>query len=214
MTAALIAQRQRQVLIHAFIYYELNESIVTDAQYGRWWRELTELQRSNPQIAEQSPFWKHCAWISAENDTSYSFEGRGYKRDTYPPEIVNAAFRILTQAQRVPVAVIVRRYAQPKGGVRLPEPTAYPNRKPPQVGDRVVCTEIATGGTVEYVDAEHVWKARDGAMCRDAMRPIQMRLDRPFVSGKAQEPPAVVWRVGLNEILAEGAMNTWTTLET
>lgn len=203
MPAQRIAQRQRQVLVHAFLYYELDASVVSDAQYGRWWRELSELQRAHPQIAEQSPYWTHCRWISDEDDTSYSFQGRGYTRKSYPDEIMLAAFRILAHIERKPVANIIRRYIPPKGGIKHPEPAAYPGRKLPQEGDRVVCTNIGIVGTIEYVDTEHVWRTREAVLCRDAYNPVQVLLDRPYNSGKLFEPDMTWWRGGMNEYTEE-----------
>ena len=50
---AKINQRRRQVLIHSIIYYILDDSIISDATWGRWAKELEELQNTYPEIAEQ-----------------------------------------------------------------------------------------------------------------------------------------------------------------
>ena len=43
-----IRQRRRQMLVHSYIYYELNENIVSDAQWAKWAKELQELQEKYP----------------------------------------------------------------------------------------------------------------------------------------------------------------------
>lgn len=96
--AELIAQRQRQVVVHAFLYYVCGESIVSDATYERWFRELGRLQAQHPDIAASGPLWSLCSWIDAD-ERSYSFEGRGIGRSDYPPNVVNAALRLLANVK-------------------------------------------------------------------------------------------------------------------
>lgn len=43
-----IRQRRRQMLVHSYIYYELNENIVSDAQWTKWAKELEQLQKDYP----------------------------------------------------------------------------------------------------------------------------------------------------------------------
>lgn len=40
-----IKQRRAQVLVHSYIYYELNESLVSDGQWQGWADELIELHK-------------------------------------------------------------------------------------------------------------------------------------------------------------------------
>lgn len=40
MTREKLQQRMLQIWIHSYIYYELNETIVTDQQWSEWAREL------------------------------------------------------------------------------------------------------------------------------------------------------------------------------
>ncbi len=39
-----IKQRRAQMLVHSYIYYELDDSIVTDQQWQAWANELRDLQ--------------------------------------------------------------------------------------------------------------------------------------------------------------------------
>ena len=47
-----IQQRRLQILVHSYIYYELNESIIEDSKWNEWANELVRLQNENPEIAE------------------------------------------------------------------------------------------------------------------------------------------------------------------
>lgn len=53
-----IQQRRLQLLIHSCIYYELNESIVSDATWSRWAKELVDLQNKYPQEASEVVYAK------------------------------------------------------------------------------------------------------------------------------------------------------------
>ena len=45
----LINRRRRQILVHSYIYYELDDNIVDDATWSKWALELEELQRDHPE---------------------------------------------------------------------------------------------------------------------------------------------------------------------
>ena len=36
------------MLVHSYIYYELNDNIVSDAQWAKWAKELEQLQKDYP----------------------------------------------------------------------------------------------------------------------------------------------------------------------
>lgn len=44
-----IRQRRRQMLVHSYIYYELNDNIVSDDQWAKWAKELEQLQKDYPE---------------------------------------------------------------------------------------------------------------------------------------------------------------------
>jgi NAD-dependent DNA ligase len=52
----LIAQRRRQIAVHSFIYYRLGTSIIDDAKYDRWARELHRLQTEHPEESAKAPY--------------------------------------------------------------------------------------------------------------------------------------------------------------
>ena len=66
-----IAERIRQLrlslMVHSIIYYELNDNIISDAEWSKRAKELVELQEQHPDIAETVVF-----------DDLY----RGFKGDT------------------------------------------------------------------------------------------------------------------------------------
>jgi hypothetical protein len=51
--AEKIQRRRYQMLVHSYIYYELNENIISDSQWSAWSVELADLQSKYPKIAEQ-----------------------------------------------------------------------------------------------------------------------------------------------------------------
>lgn len=46
----LIKQRRSQMLIHSCLYYEMNESIVSDNQWQKWADDLVLLQQNFPEL--------------------------------------------------------------------------------------------------------------------------------------------------------------------
>jgi hypothetical protein len=54
--AEKIQQRRYQMLVHSYIYYEMNENIVSDSKWSSWATELAELQSNYPEIAKEVPY--------------------------------------------------------------------------------------------------------------------------------------------------------------
>lgn len=50
--AAKIKQRRLQMLVHSYIYYELNDNLVSDEKWAQWARELRDLQLKYPDISK------------------------------------------------------------------------------------------------------------------------------------------------------------------
>ena len=44
----LITRRERQILVHSYIYYELNTNLISDATFDEWAKELAQLIKNNP----------------------------------------------------------------------------------------------------------------------------------------------------------------------
>lgn len=47
-TKDLIKRRRSQMLVHSFIYYRLNDNIISDSVWQEWANELRDLQNNNP----------------------------------------------------------------------------------------------------------------------------------------------------------------------
>ena len=45
-----IKQRRTQMMIHSYLYYELDNNIITDAKWQEWADELVELQKQKKDI--------------------------------------------------------------------------------------------------------------------------------------------------------------------
>ena len=54
--AEKIQQRRLQMLVHSYIYYDLNENIVSDSKWAEWANELKDLQETYPDIAKTVPY--------------------------------------------------------------------------------------------------------------------------------------------------------------
>ena len=65
----VINRRERQILVHSFIYYGLNENITSDHQFDRWSSELVELIQKNPGEFEKSTY--HKAFVSFDGSSGY-----------------------------------------------------------------------------------------------------------------------------------------------
>ena len=46
-----IKQRRTQMLIHSYLYYVLDDNVITDEKWQRWADELTELQKQKTEIS-------------------------------------------------------------------------------------------------------------------------------------------------------------------
>ena len=56
--AEKIQQRRYQMLVHSYIYYELNRNIISDSKWSKWAMELAELQNKYPEIASKVKYAK------------------------------------------------------------------------------------------------------------------------------------------------------------
>lgn len=50
--AELIHRRRRQILVHSILYYKFGDSILSDAVFDQWAKELAKLQVDNPEVSE------------------------------------------------------------------------------------------------------------------------------------------------------------------
>lgn len=54
--ADLIKRRRLQILVHSYIYYVLDNNIVSDATWSKWAMELVKLQKEYPDVAKTVRF--------------------------------------------------------------------------------------------------------------------------------------------------------------
>lgn len=83
---SLILRRRLQVLVHSCIYYVFNENIVSDSTWSEWARELTQLQKDYPKIADRVDYAKEFKGFDAST---------GYHLPTRNIEIMNKAQDLL-----------------------------------------------------------------------------------------------------------------------
>jgi hypothetical protein len=98
----LMLRRRRQFLVHSFLYYILDESIIDDNTYDRWCVELVDLQKKYPDIAKSLPYHDICIQLDESASGSYIKQ--------YPPEIVSKAFHLLAREKQQPLDELVARY--------------------------------------------------------------------------------------------------------
>lgn len=46
------------MLVHSYIYYELNSNIVTDSKWAQWAKELEQLQQDYPEESKQVEYYE------------------------------------------------------------------------------------------------------------------------------------------------------------
>lgn len=84
--AEKIRQRRLQILVHSFIYYDLNENIISDDKWSQWATELVYLQNEYTEISKNVIYY----------DTFKNFDGStGFDLDYRNPDIMSKAYRLL-----------------------------------------------------------------------------------------------------------------------
>jgi hypothetical protein len=76
----LIHRRTKQLIVHSYLYYHLNESVILDSTFDLWCKELCELKEKYSDIAAQTPYWK----IGQKFDAT----GSGFFITQYPNELM------------------------------------------------------------------------------------------------------------------------------
>ena len=85
----LIQQKIRQYLVHSFLYYQLDESIISDRNYDQICKDVAKLISDNSD-KYTLPFHDLLKSSLTENASGFSIS-------KYPPEIVSAALHLLYQ---------------------------------------------------------------------------------------------------------------------
>lgn len=84
----LMNRRERQILVHSYIYEDLNKNIIDDASWDLWAKELVYLFQCYPGHAERSAYYKY--FVGWTGDTASDLQ-TAYRL----PEIMDAARRLL-----------------------------------------------------------------------------------------------------------------------
>lgn len=84
-----INRRERQILVHSYLYYVLSENIIEDYEYDKIGKRLAELIRNYPEEHKMSRYYKF--FKDFGQDGCYS----GYQLPKDLPEIINNAYRLL-----------------------------------------------------------------------------------------------------------------------
>lgn len=88
-----ILRKRRFILIHSYVYYKLNDNIVSDFKWAQVAKELIELQNRYPEIASYLP------WASAFSD----FDGfTGFNLPLDDPWVVAKARERMVENRRLP----------------------------------------------------------------------------------------------------------------
>lgn len=87
--ACKIQQRRLQILVHSYIYYKLDDNIVSDSQWSSWAKELCIISKAYPDIAEKVIY----------SDQFEDFDGSTGMDFTYDKWIENKA-KLLLNCQR------------------------------------------------------------------------------------------------------------------
>ena len=89
----LIQQKIRRYLVHSFLYYQLDESIISDRHYDHICADVAKLISDNS-AKNSLPF--HDLVKSSLNENA-----SGFSISKYPPEIVSAALHLLYQTSYI-----------------------------------------------------------------------------------------------------------------
>ena len=89
----LIQQKIRQYMLHSFLYYQLDESIIADRHYDEICAEVLQLMKTNAGSSQQ-PYQELVK-------TSLSEDASGFSVRKYPAEIISSALHLLYQHNAV-----------------------------------------------------------------------------------------------------------------
>lgn len=87
----LMNRRQRQILVHSFLYYQLNTNLITDHTYDQWSKELAKLMKDHAEEAKKTVYY---------NDFK-DFDGSsGYDLPYSNPEVQSTAYKLLKRGSQ------------------------------------------------------------------------------------------------------------------
>ena len=93
--AEKIQRRRYQLLVHSYIYYELDNNLIPDSQWSQWATELAELQYKYPEISSQVIYTEDFEDWDGSTGAFLNFKNKS--------NIVATARRLLQKSNPVPV---------------------------------------------------------------------------------------------------------------
>lgn len=86
-----IHQRRRQILVHSYLYYQLDNPIIEDWKFDYFSNDLVDLQEKYPELSKEAPF--HYEFQDFDGSSGFDLK---YNQ----PVIVNVAARLLRYAEQ------------------------------------------------------------------------------------------------------------------
>lgn len=96
--AEKIQRKRYQMLVHSYIYYEMNENIISDSQWSAWAMELVRLQEQYPDIAGRVPYAKDFEGWDGSSGAFLTYYDK--------PNIINTANRLVRDHDKKPAPII------------------------------------------------------------------------------------------------------------
>ena len=94
---SILKRRALQFIVHSFLYYRLNEPVLTDEAFDTITKELRKLRRINPKA--EIPHAKLVDGALGPEDTAFAI------RD-YPADVITAAFKLLYSSTRQDIGFV------------------------------------------------------------------------------------------------------------
>lgn len=94
----LIHRRRRQILVHSIIYYRLGETIVEDAVFDMWAKELAALQTQHLQLSESIPYMRY-AFADWTGETGFHLPLMDRRAGAVAEELLETYKNLLTLPQ-------------------------------------------------------------------------------------------------------------------
>ena len=87
----LINRRKRQILVHSFLYYQMNTSVISDYTFDMWSKELATLLQDYPEESKQTVYYEEFK----------EFDGSsGYDLPFYYPSVQQAGTALLNYRKK------------------------------------------------------------------------------------------------------------------
>lgn len=78
-----IKQRRLQMLIHSYIYYELDKNIIDDSTWDKWAIELVKLQQENPIASKKVIYYEQFKDWDGSSGAFLEFDNKIKKKAEY-----------------------------------------------------------------------------------------------------------------------------------